>query len=69
MMKGCSSPPSPGVFSFANPRCIRSADHVAYAVHEVLAFGTVASGAGGVRVAPVVRGVEEPLEHHWIRHA
>jgi hypothetical protein len=32
--------------------------------------GVIAPGAGVVGVAePVVRGVEEPPEHHWVRHA
>jgi hypothetical protein len=31
--------------------------------------GIVATDAGGVRAAElVVRDVEEPLEHHWVRH-
>jgi hypothetical protein len=37
---------------------------------EALPCGIVASGAGVVGVAkPVVRGVEEPPEHYWVRHA
>jgi hypothetical protein len=36
---------------------------------EALPRGIVASGAGVVGVAkPVVRGVEEPPEHYWVRH-
>jgi hypothetical protein len=69
MIKGRSSSSSPGVFSFARPCHIRPGCHVTDIAHAAFAFGPVASGAGGVRVAePVVRGVEEPLEHHWIRH-
>jgi hypothetical protein len=68
-MKGRNSSPSPGVFSFASPCRIRPAGHVADAAHEALSYGTVASGAGGVGVAePVVRSVEEPLEHDRIWH-
>jgi hypothetical protein len=37
---------------------------------EALPHGIVASGAGVVGVAkPVVRGIEEPSEYHWVRHA
>jgi hypothetical protein len=36
---------------------------------EALPRGIVASGAGVVGVAkPVVRGIEEPPEHHWVRY-
>jgi hypothetical protein len=37
--------------------------------HEAISCGVMTAGARGVRVAePVVRGVEEMLEHHWVRH-
>jgi hypothetical protein len=38
--------------------------------HEALTCWVIASDAGVVRVAePVVRGVEVPLEHHWVQYA
>jgi hypothetical protein len=69
-MKGHDSSPSPRVFSLAIPRHICPVNHVADSAHEALTFGTVASCAGGVRVAePVVYNVKEPLEDYRIRHA
>jgi hypothetical protein len=45
--------------------CLVAGEH-----DEALSCGVVAPGAGVVGVAePVVRDVEEPLEHHWVRHA
>jgi hypothetical protein len=38
--------------------------------HEALMCWVVASSAGVVGVVePVVRGVKEPPEHHWVRYA
>jgi hypothetical protein len=66
----CSSSPSSGVFFIASPHRVRPVDQVANADHEALACGIVAFDAGGVGVAEsVVRGVEEPLEHHRVWHA
>jgi hypothetical protein len=59
-----------GGFSVAGPCHARPADQVADGDHEALARGVVASGAGVVGATqPVVRDIEELLEHHWVRHA
>jgi hypothetical protein len=56
-------------FSVAGP-CIRAICLVVDNHHKALTRGVIAPGAGVIGVAePVVRGVEEPLEHHQIRHA
>jgi hypothetical protein len=48
----------------------RAVDQVANGDHEALARGVVAPGAGVVgAIKLVIRGVEEPLEHHWVWHA
>jgi hypothetical protein len=58
------------VFSVASPHHARVVDQVTDGDHEALACGVVASGAGVVGAAePVVRGIKEPLKHHWVRHA
>jgi hypothetical protein len=75
---GARSAPGPGVirflglggFSVASPRHVRSVRLVVDDHHEALTRGVVAPGAGVVGVAErVVRDVEEPLEHHRVRHA
>jgi hypothetical protein len=49
---------------------VRSVRLVVGEYDEALPRGVVAPGAGRVGVAePVVRGVEKPPEHHWVRHA
>jgi hypothetical protein len=56
-------------FSVFGP-CVRAVRLVIDNHHEALTRGVVAPNAGVVGVAePVVCGVEEPLEHHQIRHA
>jgi hypothetical protein len=65
----CSSPDSGG-FSVASPCHSCTIGQVTDGNHEALACGVVASGTGIVGAAkPVVRGIKEPLEHHWVRHA
>jgi hypothetical protein len=56
--------------SVASPRHARVVDLVVDNYHKALARGVVAPEAGVVGAAePVVCGVEEPLEHYWVRHA
>jgi hypothetical protein len=64
---GARSSLGPGDFPLAGPRSACVVHRDADGDHEALARGIVATGAGGVGVAePVVRGVEEPLEHHRV---
>jgi hypothetical protein len=54
-----------GGFSIASPHHVRAVGLVVDDHHEALTCGVVTSNAGVVRVVePVVRGVEEPLEHY-----
>jgi hypothetical protein len=75
---GARLAPSLGVVQFPGsggllcrqPHCIRAVRLVVNDHNEALMRGVVAPGTGVVGVAePVVRGVEEPLEHHRVRHA
>jgi hypothetical protein len=60
----------PRGFPVASPCCVRSVGLVIDDHHEALTRGVIAPGAGVVGVAePVVHDVEEPLEHHRVRHA
>jgi hypothetical protein len=57
--------PSSGGLLRRQPLRVRAVGLVVDDHHEALTCRVVASGAGVVGVAePVVRGVEEPLEHH-----
>jgi hypothetical protein len=67
---GTLAPGFRGAFSVASPRHVRVVRLVVDDHHEALTRGVVAPGAGVVGVAElVVDGVEEPLEHHRVRHA
>jgi hypothetical protein len=58
-----------GRVSVASPCPIRVVDLVIDNNHEALACWVIASRAGVIGASePVVRGVEEPLEHHWVRY-
>jgi hypothetical protein len=59
-----------GRVSVASPCPIRVVDLVIDNNHEALACWVIASGTGVIGASEqVVRGVEEPLEHHWVRYA
>jgi hypothetical protein len=59
-----------GGFSVASPCHVRAIGLVVDDHHEALMRGVVASGVEVIGVAePVVRGVEEPLEHYRVWHA
>jgi hypothetical protein len=65
-----SSTRAGGNLSVASFCCVRGVCLIVGEYDEAFPRGIVASGAGVVGVAkPVVRGVEEPPEHHWVRHA
>jgi hypothetical protein len=62
--------PGSGGFFVASPRRVRAVRLVVNDHHKALTRGVVAPGAGVVGVSePVVRDIEEPLEHHRVRHA
>jgi hypothetical protein len=64
-----SSPDSEGLLR-RQPPPRRAVDQVTNGDHEALACGVLASSTGVVGAAePVVRGVKEPLKHHWVRNA
>jgi hypothetical protein len=59
-----------GNLSVASFRCICGVCLVVGEHDAALPRGVIAPSAGVVGAAkPVVRSVEEPLEHHWVRHA
>jgi hypothetical protein len=58
-----------GNLSVAGSRHVSGVRWVVGDYDAALPRGVVAPGTGVVGVAePVVRGVEEPPEHHWVRH-
>jgi hypothetical protein len=67
----CSPVPGPGGnLSVAGFCRVRGVFLVIGKHDEALPRGVIAPGAGVVGVAePVVRGIEKPPEHHWVRHA
>jgi hypothetical protein len=59
-----------GDFSVASSCRVHAVRVVVDDHNEALMHGVVAPGAGVVGVVePVIRGIEEPLEHHRFRHA
>jgi hypothetical protein len=67
---GYASPRVLRGFSIVGPRHVHAIGLVVDDHHEALTCGVIAPSAGVVGAAkPVVRDVEEPLEHHWVRHA
>jgi hypothetical protein len=75
---GARSAPGSGARSLLGPRGFsvtrscrgRAVDFVTDGNHEALTCRIMTADARGVGVAePVVRGVEEPPEHHWVRYA
>jgi hypothetical protein len=67
---GIRQTPGFGGFSVARPRRVHAVGLVVDDHHKALARGVLAPGAGVVGAAkPVVRGIEESLEHHWVWHA
>jgi hypothetical protein len=57
-------------FSVTGFRRVRGVRLIVGEHDEALPCGVVAPDTGVVRAAePVIRGIEEPLEHHWVRHA
>jgi hypothetical protein len=66
----CGPVPGPGEPLRRRFRRARGVRLVVGEHDEALPRGVVALGARVVGVAePVVRGIEEPLDHHWLRHA
>jgi hypothetical protein len=64
---GAHSPLGLGGLSVASSRRACAVDHVTDGDHEALACGVIATSVGGVgAVEPVVREVEESLEHHRV---
>jgi hypothetical protein len=75
---GARSPPCSGIYQFPasggllcrQPLSVRAIGLVVDDHHEALTREVVPPSAGVVGAAePVVRDVEEPLEHHWVQHA
>jgi hypothetical protein len=58
---GARSSPGPEGFLRHQPRHVRAIDHVADGDHEALTCGIVATGAGGVGAAVLVRKVVPTL--------
>jgi hypothetical protein len=58
-----------GGFSVTSPYHVHAVGLVVDDHHKALTCGVIAPGARVVGAAePVVRGVEELMEHHWVRH-
>jgi hypothetical protein len=63
----CLAPQPWGNLSVVGLYCVCGIRLIVSDHDAALLCGVVAPGAGVIGVAePVVRGVEEPLEHHWV---